>query len=405
MRVLIVNVHFSPDSFGGATIVAEQTASRLQGLGHEVFVLTTVSPVGRVPDELIRWDYGGVPVLGVAVQSAPEHTIGYSNRGFVRRFEQVIDVVRPDVVHFHSIQYMGVEQVEAAQRRGVPTVVTLHDAWWLCERQFMIRPTNRWCGQTAIDPRVCSTCAVDRVEHEGRQERSKRILNNCSRVLAPSPYWRDLMVASGLDADKVFVNGNGVQHPAQMWQRTAPKGPIRFGYVGGLNAVKGYPQIVAAFEELVRSDYELHVVDSTLNLGRQSISLADFPITGLVRIIPGYTQETMHEFFGGIDVLLFPSQWPESYGLTVREALTRGVWPVVSDLGAVAEAVEDGVNGSLITVDGTHRPLADALAWILDHRDTIRAPRPVPPIPTFDEQSNDLIGHFIDVVLSGGRTP
>ncbi len=30
VRVLIVNVHFSPDSFGGATIVAEQTASRLQ---------------------------------------------------------------------------------------------------------------------------------------------------------------------------------------------------------------------------------------------------------------------------------------------------------------------------------------------------------------------------------------
>ncbi len=107
----------------------------------------------------------------------------------------------------------------------------------------------------------------------------------------------------------------------------------------------------------------------------------------------------------GIDVLLFPSQWPESYGLTVREALTRGVWPVGSNLGAVAEAVEDGVNGSLITVDGTHRPLADALAWILDHRDIVRAPRPVPPIPTFDEQSNDLIRHFIDVVLSGGRTP
>ena len=59
--------------------------------------------------------------------------------------------------------------VEAAQEAGIPTVVTLHDAWWLCERMFMVRANGQYCGQTAIDADVCATCVPQPVLHQARQ--------------------------------------------------------------------------------------------------------------------------------------------------------------------------------------------------------------------------------------------
>lgn len=397
MRILIVNVFFAPQSLGGATVVAEQTATGLRERGHEVFVFTGTPPDGLGPAELVRWDVVGMPVVGVATAIHAEHTTGYSNPATAERFDAVLEVVQPDVIHFHSVQYLGVEMIELANQRGIPTVVTLHDAWFFCERQFMVQADGRWCGQVAIDPNVCDHCIPQPAEHRARQLRSRRLLRAASRVLTPSNSWRDLMVGSGAPADTTFVNGNGIAYPRPGWQRPEWRGPLRFGFVGAKNAAKGFPQLIAAFQQIVRSDYELHAVDPEVNLGNNSLSLRDYPITGLVRIVPGYTQATMDDFFGSIDVLLFPSQWPESYGLTVREAMARGVWPIVSDLGAVAEAVTDGVNGSIVAA-GSVDSLAAALVWVLDHREQVMSVPQSTHLPTVAGQVADLERQLLAVV-------
>lgn len=45
--------------------------------------------------------------------------------------------------------------------------------------------------------------------------------------------------------------------------------------------------------------------------------------------------------------LVFPSLWPETYGLVVAEAAARGVPSIVSDVSAAAERINDGKNGWL----------------------------------------------------------
>jgi glycosyltransferase involved in cell wall biosynthesis len=85
-----------------------------------------------------------------------------------------------------------------------------------------------------------------------------------------------------------------------------------------------------------------------------------------LRIVPAYTQDTMEAFFAGIDVLLFPSQWKESFGLTVREALARDVWVIATEGGGPADAIAHGVNGTLIPLDGQYRTLLAAVTALLD---------------------------------------
>jgi glycosyltransferase involved in cell wall biosynthesis len=141
---------------------------------------------------------------------------------------------------------------------------------------------------------------------------------------------------------------------------------MRFAYVGGNVDVKGFSVVRRAFEALDRADWELILVDNTLNLGFSSVDVTEWRMAGNVRVVPAYTQNTMDEFFAGMDVLLFPSQWKESFGLTVREALARDVWVIATAGGGPDDAITEGVNGNFIPLDGRHEPLAQAAAALLD---------------------------------------
>lgn len=396
MRILIANVHFWPDSFGGATIVAERTARELVDMGHEVALVCTTPAASAREGEMTRYAWDGIPVISVAVDPG-EPGGGYSNPTFADAFETILRTWTPDVIHFHAVQMLGVEAVERATASGFPVVVTLHDAWWLCERQFMVRSSGVWCGQEGIRAVVCASCVPDRVAHERRQARSVGILNAVSRVLAPSEYWRSLMERSGLRSDLLGVNANGVVLPRDGWRRSAHSGPLRFGFVGGVGPLKGSRMVVDALNLLERSDYELRVVDNTQNLGLADGDLGYWRVPGEVHLVGAYTQDGLDDFFGSIDVLLFPSQAPESFGLTVREALVRGVWPIATDLGGVAEAITPGANGSLISLDGGAQELAGAIEWVLEHRQLLGRHTP-PGAMTFRDQAIDLEGQYEGVV-------
>ncbi len=148
-----------------------------------------------------------------------------------------------------------------------------------------------------------------------------------------------------------------------------------------------------------RDDWELVLVDNTLNLGFASIDPGDWRGRGTVRIVPAYAQDTMDEFFAGIDVLLFPSQWKESFGLTVREALARDVWVIATEGGGPADAIIDGVNGTLIPLDGRHEFLLRAMRDLLENRarlDGYRNPRKQ-DIAGYDTQATQLRGLLAQV--------
>lgn len=391
MKVMIVNLFFAPESFGGATLVAEESAVQLAQLGHEVVVVAG----NRVPNlhvgAIRRYEALGLPVVSMRMDFLDD----YDNTFHAETFSSILKSVRPDVVHFHAVQTFGVGVVEAAQELGIPTVVTLHDAWWLCERQFMIRSDLTFCGQHAIDPDVCATCVADPVTPGRRRDRSLAVLNGCDRVLVPSAHWRRLMAASGVADDILFVNSNGVQRPAPGWQRTARTGPVRLGFVGGQSPIKGHPEVVAALQSLDRSDYVLKVVDPADKLGQARTQDSHWDVPGQVEILPSYDRNTIDEFFDDIDVLLFPTKANESYGLTVREAAVRGVWPIVADGGALVEDLTDGLNATFIPFGAGYQPLAKAIAEVLDAPEKLDSLTGADlDITTVERQAAELQEHY-----------
>lgn len=163
-----------------------------------------------------------------------------------------------------------------------------------------------------------------------------------------------------------MVQRNGFRWPRRMRAARKSGTPLRFGFVGGTEAVKGYGLLKAAMQSLDRGDWELCLVDNKINLGFRSIFPEDWSVRGRLKIVPAYTQDGLDDFYDQIDVLLFPSQWKESYGLTVREALARDVWVVVTAPGGQSEDVTDGVNGTYLPLDGKPETLSAIVETLLD---------------------------------------
>ena len=74
-------------------------------------------------------------------------------------------------------------------------------------------------------------------------------------------------------------------------------------------------------------------------------------LNGKLEIVPPFEQNEIDHFFKDIDVLLFPSQWKESFGLTVREAISRNVWVIATDCGGPIEDLINGENGEIVAMD------------------------------------------------------
>jgi O-antigen biosynthesis protein len=97
-------------------------------------------------------------------------------------------------------------------------------------------------------------------------------------------------------------------------------------------------------------------------------------------------------------VLLFPTQWKESFGLTVREALARNVWVITTDAGGVVEDIKPGRNGYIIPFLDTGEALKQAVIDTLEHFNTAKPGHELAlgslEITFFEEQAAELTNIF-----------
>ncbi|MBM7115646.1 glycosyltransferase [Archangium primigenium] len=393
LKVLSVNLLFAPLSFGGATIVAEQLATRLQREACEVTIFTGIWKSELSAYDVVRYEAEGLPVIAVQVPHGGPRALDHENARMRELFAQALRAVRPDVVHFHSIQKLSASLASACDEEGIPYVITLHDAWWLCEKQFMVRDDGVYCGQKRIDLRVCSKCVPDPAFASERTYALRRVLDNAAHLLAPSAFQRDLYVANGVAPERISVNKNGVLRPARPRPARSTRGGPRIAYLGGRAVHKGYFWLQEILAGIPERDYTLVMTDIQLRLGSSSIHAAEWKVAGRVEIVPPYEQRGIDDFLGDIDVLVMPSLWKESFGMTVREALSRDIWVVTTEAGGVVEDIVEGVNGNVV-------PIGDTEGFRAALRALLRAPERLSgyrnphreQVRDFDTQATELRG-------------
>lgn len=394
LHVLVANVFFAPYSYGGATLVAEAVARELARLGHRISAVSAMARRDLPAYSVVRTTpFPGVDNYLVALPPGRGAAEIDENPAVTDRLAPLVRRLGPDLAHVHCVQELGAGLVPLFKAESVPTVLSFHDFWWVCARQFMLRPDGRYCGQDPIEPQVCAACAGSGAP--ARLARLTGIARQADLRTAPSRFAAGLIERSG--TGPVAVWQNGIAPPGA--RREPPPRPVTFGYLGGPSPAKGWPQLRAALGNIGRDDFALLLVDGGSDTRPWWRPAMLGGLGGAPRILPRFAADRADGFYDAIDVLLFPSQWKESFGLAVREALARGVRVIRTGGGGQAEHPATPAVREL-AIGAPPEALAALMGEAIDEI-TAGAPRRLPPLSSRSqaEQARDLLA------LVGGFLP
>lgn len=323
--------------------------------------------------------------------------------------------VSPDIIHMHSLMGIHAEFLEAAKEAHIPILYTTHDYFGLCPKIDLMNST-REC--TECDWSHCSACCTNAYSLKRlRFEQSDLYRMYCSipfcMAAVHSPLLRkvnflhpvhgveaseSLPVASaqgdtdffnlGLyyrrmfaDIDFFLFNSKqtkdvftekmgylpGTVLPVlnraisdHRKKRTFGQ-TLRLGYLGSSMFQKGFDYLID----------ELTYVSKT---GRTDFKLNTYMIDSanlsFVHNQPQFNPKHIAQVFSGMDLLIVPSLWKETFGMVVIEALSYAV-PVVISENVGAKMFIEQLPGSGIIFSLKEGALATELIKLYDQRELL----------------------------------
>ncbi len=193
----------------------------------------------------------------------------------------------------------------------------------------------------------------------------RAMFRRANRVIVLGAGWRDFVCDEiGVDRERVVIMHNSVPVPATIRREPSP-GPCRILFLGRLGARKGVPELLQALAtDRVRSLEWIAVVAGDGAIENYRKMLVDLNLKERVEL-PGWVgPDTVSAYLGDADILALPSH-NEGLPMSVLEAMAHGLAIVTTPVGAISEAIDDGVSGLLVP-PGDVDALADALARIIE---------------------------------------
>ncbi len=339
----------------------QREGTLLQAAGHHVVTYF------RHNDEV---DNGSLSGKMATVPKAIWASDSYRNLSAILRRE------KPDLAHFHNtFPLISPSAYYACRRAHVPVVQTLHNYRLFCPAGTFFR--NRAVCEECLEHSLwrgvkhgcyrdsrAGTAAVALMLAAHRMFGTWMKAVSC--FIAVSEFVREKFIAGGFPADRVFVKPNFVDPDPD--ERDTPGSYAVF--VGRLSAEKGLRTLIAAWGDLDNCIPLIIVGDGPLRAELEQEAVQ----RGLSNIrFEGYLPEKKTlAMMKGARFLIFPSEWYETFGMTIVEAFACGVPVICSRLGAMQELVTEGHTG-LFYRPGDFVDLAAKVDWAWTHEQLVEA--------------------------------
>lgn len=339
MRILQITDGIPPLVLGGTGNIVRTVSAQLRQRGHDVSLVYAQGPAAGEEDGVRLFKLDPLPKRWAHFRS-----VFSTKRG--REILDIIEQVKPDIIHAHTIAFQcGYAWIREARRRGYPVVVSNHDVMNIAGGRVMGDETRfalvlkdlkrlRWTWNPLRAGIVL------------------RLLNrNANRILCVSDALAAFMRRFGYPNVETLHNGvdvsfwkEAVGKNAARAKRGLPQDTVTFLLAGRLGVDKGSDAVAATLPD-----------DAYLILAGAADMKPFSKIADRVRLFPNQSPQEMRELYEAADVVLVPSICLDCYPTVCLEAAAMGRPVIATTLGGAKEAVEDGVTG-----------------WLVDPRDSAR---------------------------------
>ena len=283
-----------------------------------------------------------------------------------------------DVLHVQNFfPLLSPSVYYAAKRRGVAVVQTLRNYRLLCPNVYLFR-----------DGRICEDCMGKVFKYPGILHacyRGSRMataavaamtafhtlkgtwLNAVDLYIALTEFSRDKFIEGGIPPNKLVIKNNFVYPDPGCGQGEG-------GYalfVGRLSPEKGVDTLLSAWKLLGRN-WALKIVGE----GPLAPFVEKFCAeNNSVEWLGAKSRVEIGQLMGSARVLIFPSEWYETFGRVAIESFAGGTPVIAARLGGMTEIVDRYANRVLLFKPGDSEDLAEKLRWIVDNPDRLKSMR------------------------------
>jgi glycosyltransferase involved in cell wall biosynthesis len=315
-------LHVAQPVDGGVGRVVADVAVAERRLGLDV---TVAAPDGWLAEQL---DRGGVR----CVRWDAVRDVGAAVAGELRRFAQVVDAVRPDVVHLHSSKAGLVGRLALRGRR--PTLFSPHGWAWQAVSGALVRTTATW-ERFALRWTAALVCVSDDELSAGRAR----------GVATPDA----VVVRNGVDLAAFAPVPDRDQRRLRADLALPPDAPVAL-CVGRLNDQKGQDVLVRGWPRVVADLPTARLVllgegplRAELEATATRLGVADS-----VSFVP--PTDAVASWYRAADVVVLSSRYGVAMPLTPLEAMACGRPVVATDVAGVREALGPDC-GAIVAAD------------------------------------------------------
>lgn len=426
MRIIHYSLGFPPFRTGGMTKYCMDLMAEQVRQGHDVGLLwpgelgSMKSDIAirsrkkhRIRDGIAVDSYEIRNPLPVPLLNGIADINAYTQTKDVDAFKQFFTDLRVEAFHVHTLMGLPAEALQACCELGIATVFTSHDYFGICAKWGLERG-----GMPCVDDHNCADCVA--CNQSALSLGKVRFLqSNLYRMVKDTKIIKQLRARNNksLYIDEHAADENATQSTASVQDGDAARyrklrryyvdmleafdvlhfnstntmttygrycdvsrgkvasithvsirdnkalrnshRPVRFGYLGPITRHKGFFLLKKACDVLWDSgvEFKLHIY-----------ARIEGAAPYMVMHDP-YRYEELPQVMDTFDALVVPSQWYETFGFTVLEALSYGLPVIVTENVGAKDLIRPGENGLIVKPE--KNALAESMKTIANHPETL----------------------------------
>jgi glycosyltransferase involved in cell wall biosynthesis len=333
-------------------------------------------------------------------------------------FIKFLDLVKPDIVHIHTLMGMPVEFLDALKNKNIKTIYTTHDYFGLCPKVNLFKYNNEVCNDYDLG-KNCVLCnqksyniltlfflqskyykyiknfiikylsyvLIDKEKIFKRKkikvltsQGNNQIIKNSIKYVLLRDYYLNILhkidyfhYNSSLTMKEYtkYITGNGdiihITHQ-NIYDNRVKKDfnndKLRITYIGPIDSYKGFFLLKNSLDKLIYkgiTNWHINIYGNIKKIDHNSIF---YSFNGR------YSIKDLDNIFLNTDLLIIPSLCFETFGFVGLEALSYGVPIILTENVGLKDLIINGKTGFIITPSSEE--LSNLLIKIINDRSILR---------------------------------